>query len=348
MDISITSTNVLNWIENRNQSNCIKHPKYLIKFYSPEDYNFNSLERGEVFMSSPVNFNDPYDCKLTFNREDLLKRYLTDWICHDCRKLEHNVVRTDCFDWNDSHRLWCTKDPSPIHHRDDYRDTIDDALSTILGTKDLDFYRIVTKRIDCLLTRAQAFISELAKYTDIGVSCFCNCERPYNIDNTNLMRSHYAKNHQGFCVMYCFDEQITGKPLPSNLLKSIVPVTYTKHRIFISKMFILRYLNDRLLWNDMDKLIDRIGHSLITKSTVWKYENEWRYISNKVKETVPFPYAAAIFIGCQADDDTRERLNRIANCINIPIYQTKLNNSIYKLNNFNPEEVYNQLLYKSL
>lgn len=84
MDISITSTSVLKWIENRHQSNGTQHPKYLLKFYSPKNYNFISLERGEVFMSSPVNFNDPYDCKLTFNREDLLKRYLSDWISHNC------------------------------------------------------------------------------------------------------------------------------------------------------------------------------------------------------------------------------------------------------------------------
>ena len=348
MDISITSTSVLKWIENRHQSNGTQHPQYLLKFYSPKNYNFISLENGEVFMSSHANFNDPYDCKLTFNWDDLLKRYLTDWICHDCKNIEHNVVGTDCFDWNDSYILGCTKDPSPVHHRNDYRETVDGALRSILTTKDLSFKRIVIKNINRLLKRTQAFIRELDRYSDIGVSCFCNCERPYNIDQTNLMWSHYAQNHQGFCVMYCFDERIIGKSLSSNLLKSMVPVTYTKHRIFIPKMTILRYLNDRLLLNDRDNLVDRIGHSLITKSTVWKYENEWRFISNKVKETVPFPYASAVFIGSRASKGTREKLTRIASNLNIPIYQTELNNSIYKLNNFNPEEVYNQLLYKSL
>lgn len=348
MDISITSTSVLKWIENRHQSNGTQHPKYLLKFYSPKNYNFISLERGEVFMSSPVNFNDPYDCKLTFNREDLLKRYLSDWIYHNCKKLERNIIRTDSFDWNDSHILWCTKDPSPILHRNDYKDTLEDALSSILRKKDLKFQRKVTKRINHLLKRTQAFLTVLSRYADIGVSCFCDCERPYNIDQTNLMWSHYAKNHEGFCVMYCFDKSITGEQFPTDLLNNITPVNYTKHRIFIPKMIILRYLNDRLSLTDRDNLVDRIGHSLITKSTVWKYENEWRYISNKVKETVPFPYASAVFIGCRASKGTRDRLARIASNLNIPIYQTELNNSIYKLNNFNPQEVYNQLLYKSL
>lgn len=348
MDISITSTSVLKWIENRHQSNGTQHPKYLLKFYSPKSYNFASMEREEIFMSSPSNFNDPYDCKLTFNREDILKRYLSDWVYQNCKHLEYDVIRTDSFDWNDSHTLWRTKDPSPICHRDDYRDTIEDALRSILWKKEYDFRQMVNKRIDKLLAKAQSFIDNLANTTNIGISCFCNCESPYNTDQTNLMWSHYAQNHQGFCVMYCFDERIIGKSLSSNLLKSIVPVTYTKHRIFIPKMIILRYLNDRLLLNDRENLVDRIGHSLITKSTVWKYENEWRYISNKVKETVPFPYALAVFIGSRASKGTRKRLTRIASNLHIPIYQTELNNSIYKLNNFNPEEVYNQLLYKSL
>lgn len=343
MDISITSTNVLNWIENKHQSSHIGIPPFLLKFYSPKSYNFASVERGEIFLASPASFNDPYDCKLTFNREDILKRYLSDWIYQNCKNLEYDEIKTDSFDWNDSHTLWRTKDPSPICHRDDYRTTIEEALLGLLCKKEYDFRQIVNKRIKNLLTDAHSFIDDLAKTTNIGVSCFCNCENPYNIDQTNLMWSHYAQNHKGFCVMYCFNETITGKPLLSDVFKTLIPVKYTKHRIFIPKMIILRYLKKRLTSVDKQNILDRIGHSLITKSTVWKYENEWRLISQKVKETIPFPYAAAIFIGCNADKGDRKRLKQIGKSLNIPVIQTELHNTIYKLNNFDPESVYYSL-----
>lgn len=160
------------------------------------------------------------------------------------------------------------------------------------------------------------------------------------------MWSHYAMNHKGFCVMYCFDENVVDKAIDYKLFRTFQPVKYTKHRVFIPKMVLLRHLRGQSSEQDRQTVIDKVSKSLLTKSTVWKYEGEWRLICNKVNETISFPYAAAIFIGCRAQKNVRKKLNEIAEDLKIPIFQTELDSRFYRLNNFDPEQVYRDLLYR--
>ena len=346
MESFFNYSEIKQWFENWKIEKDIKLPEYILKFYSPNQYNFDALKNGEIYVADPSKFNDPYDCKLTYNREDLLKRFFIDWICKNCKDIERGITRENNFDWGDINIIYNTKDPSPINHKDDYEKTIEDALISISLKKDWSFKLLLDKTKNKLVSNAERLIKGINGSSKVGVCCFCNCDEGYNIDQTNLMWSHYARNHEGFCVMYCFDERITGKPFDEDLLESLFPVKYTKHRIFITKMIILRYLKRNLSHQDFKNIIDKKCQSLLTKSTVWKYENEWRLISNKIKETIKFPYATAIFIGCKASSHTKQTLLDISNKLKIPIYQTELDNKVYQLNNFNPKQIYWDLQYK--
>ncbi|WP_058304431.1 hypothetical protein [Gorillibacterium timonense] len=47
-------------------------PNSLYKFRSCNEYSFKNLEEDCIWMSNPVNFNDPYDCGISFKSESLL------------------------------------------------------------------------------------------------------------------------------------------------------------------------------------------------------------------------------------------------------------------------------------
>ncbi len=346
MSIQFSSEDILNYLSTNPVAQSDHKPNFLLKFYSPKNYNFESVRDEKIFLSNPIDFNDPYDCRLTFNHDALIKRKLIDWICSSCKNLERNKLREGAFDWTDLDLIYHTRDTSPIHHRDDYTDTIEDALSSILLNKDSQFSKTVKNQIRQILILCNGILREFDEYVNIGVSCFCNCENNYNIDQTNLMWSHYAMNHKGFCVMYCFDENVVDKAIDYKLFRTFQPVKYTKHRVFIPKMVLLRHLRGQSSEQDRQTVIDKVSKSLLTKSTVWKYEGEWRLICNKVNETISFPYAAAIFIGCRAQKNVRKKLNEIAEDLKIPIFQTELDSRFYRLNNFDTEQVYRDLLYR--
>ena len=40
----------------------IKAPQYLYKFFTPDDYNFESLEIPYLYFGNPEKFNDSFDC----------------------------------------------------------------------------------------------------------------------------------------------------------------------------------------------------------------------------------------------------------------------------------------------
>ncbi|MDD4778948.1 MAG: DUF2971 domain-containing protein [Fermentimonas sp.] len=44
-------------------------PSEVFKYMRIDDYLFNTLEKGELWFSSPLNFNDPFDCQLNDQTE---------------------------------------------------------------------------------------------------------------------------------------------------------------------------------------------------------------------------------------------------------------------------------------
>lgn len=55
---------------------CPYLPKRLIKFSGTETYRIETLKRGELWGSSPLQFNDPFDCRLNIDCEKFIKEEL--------------------------------------------------------------------------------------------------------------------------------------------------------------------------------------------------------------------------------------------------------------------------------
>jgi hypothetical protein len=55
-------------------------PSKFYKFYSANLRNIVMLESQCVYLASPKSFNDPYDCYISANRYEFIKKYFVDKI----------------------------------------------------------------------------------------------------------------------------------------------------------------------------------------------------------------------------------------------------------------------------
>lgn len=114
-------------------------------------------------------------------------------------------------------------------------------------------------------------------------------------------------------------------------LKSVelLPVLYSKKRVVIPKEIIFKK-NESKQKIEYNKALIK---SLITKDDVWNYEKEWRIIipNQKVDVNIKMPPISCIYIGALCTDDDKKRLIKMAEKLNIPIKQMKVDRDHYEL-----------------
>ncbi|MGO4820575.1 MULTISPECIES: DUF2971 domain-containing protein [unclassified Flavobacterium] len=105
------------------------------------------------------------------------------------------------------------------------------------------------------------------------------------------MWSHYASNHQGFCIEYKYNSRISGiNPLDVNYSDSFVKADFHK-----------------------DKQ-DALFHMIFTKAKQWEYEEELRSINGHFTDTnsrkVPFikEDIKAIYLGVKIECDLKTKI----------------------------------------
>jgi Protein of unknown function (DUF2971) len=125
-----------------------------------------------------------------------------------------------------------------------------------------------------------------------------------------LMWSHYANSHQGFCLE--FDT-------------SIPP---------FDKALEVHYKRDRYTY-DFSNVHANAKELLRTKYSDWRYEKEWRIISDKGRETYPFRLDAltgVIFGSCMSEADKGKLRRWIKQSSCSPhLYQAKLGSQDFRL-----------------
>lgn len=140
------------------------------------------------------------------------------------------------------------------------------------------------------------------------------------------MWAHYANNHTGFCVAYDMRQ--------NNLLScSTFPVQYTDERIDITALVdqYVEYLFSVFESQFEKKTIYIADWSLVDialllinlKHQSWSYEKEFRCTVASEAEGMPYIPAVPkeIYTGTKCSPIHLERLNKIAQDLNIPIHQ---------------------------
>jgi len=143
----------------------------------------------------------------------------------------------------------------------------------------------------------------------MGVSCFTT--KPRN----SPMWAHYAEGYQGICLEWTFPEKGEHFYLPDGVEK-VSPLVLQP----------LKYADERAVCRIFDDSIPQANalyQSIITKSSDWSYEDEYRLITPGYVGKVYYHVyrLSAIIIGCKA---TPERIHEIKDFVRKIKYQPRL------------------------
>lgn len=145
------------------------------------------------------------------------------------------------------------------------------------------------------------------RYNSIGVCSFTTV----GFDNL-VMWAHYAKNHEGYCIEFEYENPITintGKSFQSKLF----PVNYMKSLPQVTLMQLL--INPNKMAKDL----------ILTKNKNWSYEKEYRLIdvesSNESYSVSKVGLKiTAIYLGLLANEETKSKLRAIAKALKISLF----------------------------
>ncbi len=145
-----------------------------------------------------------------------------------------------------------------------------------------------------------------------------------------LMWSHYANKHTGFCVEYDLTKCTS---LSAKML--LFPVIYTEERATIPMSLINFEDPTHPKTTDLDKFAPEFVVSLLTKSKIWDYENEWRIIEFQSNLTdghlLLSDMVSKVYLGANITTEN-ETILRKALDNNIPIEKYEIDTENYKLN----------------
>lgn len=288
--------------------------------YRPwSDISVKELLYNEIYFSSVKEANDPYEGKFfvkfksdkskwekVFQNDDVFFQF------SDNRNFFDNVVNffSDKQEW-----------------------TLDEILSLKTG----DFYSSGVKDID-----TNSFVRTLNQYFD---SIFNKLQKYFvsfskNCDNTTMW-SHYASKHEGFCLIFNFEnKQIRQDSQNLKTKLHVKELDGFSHSIFANppvseyfNLFDVKYLNkleklDGFLFLDASnyqKNKETIREAYLQKSKAWKYEEETRilleidaknYIESKWSKTqrlfhYDFNQLVGIILGYRMEQEAREQIVEI-------------------------------------
>ncbi len=145
------------------------------------------------------------------------------------------------------------------------------------------------------------------------------------------MWSHYAKKHTGFCIEYDF-----SRSSQKNTYSLLSPVIYSNKRPSLSDEIIKCFSEDGKLIVD-ENMLYKMYLSLLTKSDLWKYEQEWRLIilSNKDDEypnnNIVDPIISKVYLGARISKEDEKRVLEIANKKGVEVKKLELDEEKYSL-----------------
>lgn len=277
-------------------------PKKLFKYreFDIEDNAIKNLVNDTVWMNSPQNFNDPFDCGMTFNPHKITspKKGII--------ALLDNIGMSKEFQEKMVPEFLKATNPAT------------EALRFLSSSNILD------------KTVAEEIIAELEKRTENQIEDFS--EKTKNLtkvcafsesESSVLMWAHYAKYHTGFCIEYDFPS-LGFESITTRLL---YPVLYSEllhdHTNHVADIDITRA-------NPLSIVLP-----VLTKALDWSYEKEWRLVfSNnfmQAPQTHKVPKPTKIYSGAKIGTKDAEKLERVCSTLDIPLVKMKISNTSFNI-----------------
>lgn len=224
-------------------------PKRLFKYLSFTPRVLQQLCTGDVYYADPSSFNDPLDCRPSV-LPDLSIAELKDVLAQLILRRVSKEVSTALEKLRFKAETIAARGESMAHQ------IFETLVQNIKYSADHPDVADVTQYIRSQLTDAIEF--ELRKAYDQGVLCLSTRY------DSPLMWSHYADQHRGICVEFDVSK------LPPGALRKVVYGTSRE----VAASSIRNWLREDSL--QAREEIERA--CLLTKSTEWNYEEEYRLL----------------------------------------------------------------------
>ena len=260
----------------------LKIPETLYKYRTiPENSNDFSIRK--IWIASPRDFNDPFDCGISFQIEKT-----------------SNPAKKEAF-------VTVLKQKKPHLNREERRSEARDMEKGFRRTmKDRD-------RVEELRDQMIDFLRET-----IGV---------YSLSSefqSILMWSHYAKNHEGYCIEFDSEKLISFLRRhygPPDVFFRVLKVEYKEE---YPK---LRVEGD----GPWRKVLDDM---LSIKSDKWCYEGEYRLIfdgRNEFSVTVPQEIISKVYLGARMTEKSKKFLREHAAELDVNVVELTTHRSKFEL-----------------
>ena len=303
-------------------------PSRLYRYRAVNDHTFDALRKDEIWGSSIFSFNDPFECMPHYDPErakELLKREMDIGQIAEKYRAYKNGSSVPALQsiFSEEQLQWLfsvlPEDIQPEALENPFSLFRENALRLLECCQD-EFEKVFYRTL----------IDEQKRRS---IACFTES------NDNSAMWGHYADSHRGFCIEYDFQKILTACSEKcadvqhcTSLMMSpaIAPMIYTDVRydasqiilpLLLSRMADLAHTAIKPFYEDLLVIVK----SLLTKSSVWSYENEWRMISMLPDNTlfcrIYSLKPTAVYIGVRTDEEAANTLYQICCEKDIPCYK---------------------------
>lgn len=308
-------------------------PRNLFKFFPFNHNSIKCIEQNTVFVNNPKNFNDPFDSRICSNESEFIKKCLVTYL-RNTDAVQRGILSEAEFIKLEHSRC----ESSRTVYRDAYP-TFDSVVNDLCYDSEKEVFKRGSDEIYRISYGARKKYKEyLEKIREsvVKISSFANIDNFKLISSIELW-SHYAQNHEGFCVEYDLSNQMNDTHENAMVSGALLPCEYGAKQILLSKSKFYKYANE-IPFTPHEKMeFDKsIILSFLKKSSSWRYENEWRLIlpidiCEIYENMIPFFPIKAIYLGCRMSEDNREYLYRVAERKKIAVYNMSMQDHYFEL-----------------
>ena len=276
-------------------------PKSLFRYRNYNNDTVYAFKNDLVVSSKPADFNDPFDCLIQVDPDDIIN------------EITNPKNRWKLQKWLDYNPKLVEIIPKKNLKR----------INALLTMKDTTYFNFIQKRMPQFRKHVLQVIKQVKGFLRTYPHIACFSETP----TSPPMWAHYADLHKGFVLEYDFKDYFTPCLNCKNTCifrhyELLYPVIYTKTR-FNAKDFFSSYWSHVILMNaPVNVFIPKddelaIYKTLIHKSKDWEYEKEWRIISHCEAYPMIKQRPIAIYLGAQMEDSNKNHLIQIAKKLKI-------------------------------
>ncbi|MBY0379337.1 MAG: DUF2971 domain-containing protein [Burkholderiales bacterium] len=290
---------------------CENLPESIFRFRkidSEENFEreIQSLKNREIWLSSPSDYNDPYDChyyvdKVSCNRDSFTKILIGSNGVNFLKQYLSVLEIQELYNVIESNKI--SNNPKVMDMYNKLNKVLSDISNT--GTQPMNVIKHIIN---------EQFM--ICSFSEINTSI--------------LMWSHYASNHKGFCVEYHLNS------IKTNFIPRLIfPVIYTDE-IFNATEY---YKYASLSMNNTDMpAFNNLHHikSAMFKAKCWKYEKEWRFIypfkNDLGKNNLQIGgMPKAIYFGTKTEQNHIDKIKAIYSQTNVAFYKMNMLKNKYEL-----------------